>query len=219
MNRKINLGRTARPRVNVYAVDGLGRDGYISFNNGGFWTRNIKEIKYTPNYHQYRNENYRVLGHSTAPFKYHSDGSGRDTYILTDSGGLKRNYVPLKMYQLDTFLRTQDDSTRSRLKHFASQKEINVHKYIRGIEKGLIGRLYTKSIEKKKEMEKVMLTEGMNRERFIPYLRVYRNNSESKCLVKKGINAYKNDNPKPVLPVPKYKRRIMLSPIDTKGEY
>ena len=74
-------------------------------------------------------------------------------------------------------------------------------------------------MEKKKEIEKIMLTEGTNKERFIPYLRVYRNNSESKCSFKKGINAYKNDNPKPVLPIPKYKKRIMLLPIDTKGDY
>ena len=218
MNRNINLGRTARPRFNSYKADGLGRDGYISYNNGGFWTRNIKEVKYTPNYQQYHSENYHLLGHSTAPFKYHSDGSGRDVYILTDSGGLKRNYIPLKSYQLQDFLRTQHDNTRSQLKHFASQKEININKHKRYIEKGLIGRLYTQSMEKKQETEKIMLTERINKDRFIPCLRVYRNNSQNKCVFKKRINSYKNDNPKPVLPVPKYKKRIMLSPIDTRGE-
>ena len=44
MQRQVSLIRTARPRFNLYTTDGLGRDTYISMNNGGFWTKNIKAI-------------------------------------------------------------------------------------------------------------------------------------------------------------------------------
>ncbi len=32
-----NLGRTIRNNISLYIRDGQGRDGYIVYNNGGFW--------------------------------------------------------------------------------------------------------------------------------------------------------------------------------------
>ncbi len=38
------LYRNSNPRMAHYPSDGLGRDTYITFNNGGFWLDNIKSI-------------------------------------------------------------------------------------------------------------------------------------------------------------------------------
>jgi hypothetical protein len=258
MNRNVSLGRTARPRWNLYTTDGLGRDTYISFNNGGFWTSNIKEIKYTPNYPVYHNENYHSLGHSAAPFKYYSDGSGRDSYIIKDSGGLKRDHNPLSGYHLKDFLRTpgdcvykaQKNPTRNGMRiqtHFVSPKELAMNNQRRRIEKGLVTRLYKQSMDKKREQ--MALTEYNAKSNYIPYLRVYRTIDtcdsrgceECKDKVKESnvmklrkyefgkdvneckgnamktcFNFYKNANPKPVLPVPKYKKK-MLEPIEVNN--
>ena len=33
----INLGRTTKTNIAYYHSDGMGRDGYITYNDGGFW--------------------------------------------------------------------------------------------------------------------------------------------------------------------------------------
>ena len=33
----INLGRTTKGNIVFYSSDGMGRDGYITYNDGGFW--------------------------------------------------------------------------------------------------------------------------------------------------------------------------------------
>lgn len=38
------LHRTNRSSFTLYSTDGLGRDTYISYNNGGFWQDNMKTI-------------------------------------------------------------------------------------------------------------------------------------------------------------------------------
>lgn len=40
-----------------------------------------------------------------ASLKYYSDGSGRDSYVLHESGGLEKNHKSLNEYQLKDFLR------------------------------------------------------------------------------------------------------------------
>ena len=257
MQRQVSLIRTARPRFNLYTTDGLGRDTYISMNNGGFWTKNIKEIKYTPNYPVYHNENYHSLGHSAAPFRYYSDGSGRDTYVLQNSGGLKKDFIPLSSYHLKDFLRTPNDCIYNyqanpknkegvRIKtHYVTKRELTANSTKRTIEKGLIERLYTAPREKEREFLK---TTSQEKAGYIPYLRVYNddypnyrtetnskekittesdyNNSRKKLkslsnfefnvkpmknMWKTGLNFYKNSDPKPVLPVPKYKKRKLAN--------
>ena len=150
MQRQAFLGRTARPRWNLYETDGLGRDTYISLNNGGFWTQNIKEIKYTPNYPVYHNENYHSLGHSAAPFRYYSDGSGRDSYVLQNSGGLKKDFQPLSGFHLKDFLRTpgecvfkfqNNQKKRNGVRgnrHYVTKRELSHNDYKKNIEKGII---------------------------------------------------------------------------------
>ncbi len=257
MQRQAFLGRTARPRWNLYETDGLGRDTYISLNNGGFWTQNIKEIKYTPNYPVYHNENYHSLGHSAAPFRYYSDGSGRDSYVLQNSGGLKKDFQPLSGFHLKDFLRTpgecvfkfQNNPTKRNgvrvNTHYVTKRELSHNDYKKNIQKGIIERLYTAPIEKEREF---MRTQSQERKGYIPYLRVYREefphyqteaNSKGKIKTeedyidskhkmstlskfefsvkpqknawKTGLNFYKNTEPKPVFPIPKFKKKKLVN--------
>jgi hypothetical protein len=45
-----------------------------------------------------------------APFNYYSDGTGRDSYVVHESGGLKRDSKPMKTFHLKNFLRTSDSN-------------------------------------------------------------------------------------------------------------
>ena len=41
----INLGRTFKQSIAFYQTDGMGRDCYITYNNGGFWKSNHIRLK------------------------------------------------------------------------------------------------------------------------------------------------------------------------------
>ena len=80
-----NLWRTQRPRFPLYQSDGLGRDYYIKFTNGGFWEDQFVLSK-KPDYLRPKYSNFHSLFHMAAPFKYWGDGSGRENYILKCNG-------------------------------------------------------------------------------------------------------------------------------------
>lgn len=160
MAKEISLYRTARPRWNVYETDGLGRDTYISQNNGGFWKENIRQVIRKPNYPIYHDPNHYTLNLHPAPFKYYSDGSGRDSYILVNDGGLKYDHKSLKKYHLKDFLRTPESCVFNfqsnplkegvRVKtHYISRNEMQHETEIRQLERGLISRLYIEENRKR----------------------------------------------------------------------
>lgn len=77
-----------------YIPDGSGRDGYINFNSGGF-SRFIPRQLIPSSYEIIRpavRNTVRDISKTSWTFKYKSDGSGRDSYILQGSGGLQRDY-------------------------------------------------------------------------------------------------------------------------------
>ena len=88
-----------------------------------------------------------------APLKYHSDGSGRDSYVIYNSGGLEKDYTPLKHLNLKKFLRTPESgnfnfraspmregvSTKTL---YVSKQELRINQNIKKLEKGLLNRLY-----------------------------------------------------------------------------
>jgi len=151
-----SLYRTARPRFALYSSDGLGRDRYILYNNGGFWSTNEYKISPKPNYEHPKYNNFHTLFHMAAPFKYYSDGSGRDSYILRDTG-LRREQKPLNSYHLSDFLRNDSIDKHSGKNVFLSKAEIRDNKLRKLHERRMIKRLYSKPLQKilfKKEEEK-----------------------------------------------------------------
>lgn len=81
--REINeLYRTFSPKYTHYAPDGCGRDNFIIFNNGGLLRGGVKSIKRPEDFGLTKRVEYHSLKRNVAPFKYRSDGSGRDSYVL-----------------------------------------------------------------------------------------------------------------------------------------
>ena len=154
------LYRTMKLNYVPYFTDGTGRDRYIAFDNGGFFTN--REVK---------KENSRRTGTSfdtkitykymspymkTPNFHYHSDGNGRDSYIYTNGGGLYYDTKPLGSYKLTDFLRSSDIIPRKE-KVWVSKAQDKYNRFLRSKERGIITRLYEnekrKFIKKKKEDE------------------------------------------------------------------
>jgi len=99
-----SIGRTYDPKYTHYRGDGQGRDSYVFMGNGGLvapgaYTTNPPKIGYqkvkkstTLFMNQPIQKAYVAASKETTVFKYFGDGSGRDSYIITDSGGLIPKY-------------------------------------------------------------------------------------------------------------------------------
>lgn len=135
-----------------YSTDGMGRDGYITYNDGGFWKDNIKNITLKPDYPRHKYTIYHSLNHQPAPFNYQSDGNGRDSYVIENNGGLVKEFQPLIKQKLIKFLRKEDEQIKR--KTFLSKSQKNYLNKIKKIQKNVVNRLYNKSMEKIKNNRK-----------------------------------------------------------------
>ena len=150
-----SLWRTERPRFPLYSPDGMGRDYYIKFDNGGYWADQF-QLKKIPDYEPFKYKNFHTLFHQAAPFKYWGNGHGRETYIL-QTNGLFHEQKPLCSYKLSDFLRKNKSNSlfnSYKKKLFTSVSEKKYNKELRQIEKKLIKRLYTEPMEIKKSLQK-----------------------------------------------------------------
>ena len=145
----INLGRTTRTNITFYQTDGMGRDGYITYNNGGFWKD--KQISPTSQYIPRKFGIFHSLIHQPAPFQYYSDGSGRDSYVIENNGGLVKPFEPLAKQNLAKFLRKGDDFTNFSRKLFFTKTQRRYLNKLKKIQDGVISRLYKDSLEKIKK--------------------------------------------------------------------
>ena len=148
------LWRTQRPRFPLYISDGCGRDYYIKFDNGGYWSTQFS-LKKKPDYERPLYKNFHTLYHQAAPFKYWGNGHGRETYILK-TNGLFHDQKPLCSYSLSDFLRggVFSNKTNFRRKLFLSVSEKKYNNELRKFEKKLTKRLYTEPINLKKMLKK-----------------------------------------------------------------
>ena len=104
------MARCTNPGYVNYSGDGSGRDSYIILNNGGLthepkdhmmWSSKIK----TPRVMQ-KSPHKGAVG-----FQYRSDGSGRDSYVLKNSGGLKIDFRGGMAHSIfSSTLRTMDNT-------------------------------------------------------------------------------------------------------------
>ena len=148
-----------------YSSDGSGRDYYIGYDNGGFFSKNLsnstdKNNKDTGTAFVTRIDNrYPISPSIKAPnFHYHADGNGRDSYIISNGGGLYYDSKSLNSYKLIDFLRNKEpiftkshtidaESTR------CSQNQMRYKKFLREKEKSIINRLYEQEKIKKKNLK------------------------------------------------------------------
>ena len=159
----INLGRTTRTNMVFYSTDGMGRDGYITYNDGGFWKDNIKKISLKPDYPRYKYKIFHSLIHKPAPFTYQSDGSGRDSYVIENNGGLVKEFQPLIKQKLTKFLRKYDnnnDYIKRTIYMTKSQK--NYFNKIQKIQRNVVRRLYNESLEKIKNKKRILNSKSIS---------------------------------------------------------
>ena len=98
------LARTHHEKYATYWGDGLGRDSYIIHGNGGLRSGDAVQAEINTGYQAkgsssrlFTNQNQqfkRLVGSKEATaLRYFGDGSGRDSYVVADSGGLVPKYV------------------------------------------------------------------------------------------------------------------------------
>jgi hypothetical protein len=150
--------------MTLYNADGQGRDMYINYNNGGFWNKGSKFNRSSNDFNNVHvgPYHYKFTSKNVAPFKYISDGSGRDGYVIHESGGLKRDNKSLSQFHLKDFLRTPEScifqfhsnrtsTGKSANTIYISKQEHLLNQSKKSLERDLINRLYSK--EKHKFLE------------------------------------------------------------------
>ena len=157
------LYRTFKSNYVPYHPDGLGRDGYIAYDNAGFFKNPPNTTKNNFNNRTGCFFGTRIITHTKSPsikapnFHYYADGNGRDQYILVNGGGLFNQTKPLISYKLTDFLRKDDASISpiKKVKVYLSRDEIKYNKLLRSKERNLIKRLYNN--ERKKFMKRPVI--------------------------------------------------------------
>ena len=156
----INLGRTTKTNIAFYQSDGMGRDGYITYNNAGFWKD--KHLKIKNSFPHKKFTIFHSLIHQAAPFNYYSDGSGRDTYIMENNAGLVKSFDPLAKQNLPKFLRQGDEYHLFKHKIFLTKSQRRYLNKIKKIQDSVVSRLYNDSLEKIKKNKMELRTDSIN---------------------------------------------------------
>jgi len=90
------MQRTFYPKHCHYFGSGTGRDSYIIKNNGGFNRVDKPNMEHTGVHLRQYNSNVArqapTPSKDASTFYYQSDGTGRDTYVLKNNGGLRPEY-------------------------------------------------------------------------------------------------------------------------------
>lgn len=103
MDFKIGIFRTNAEAYTTYRGDGQGRDSYVLVGNGGLIKPDgFKNIPPRAGYQPKIRSNSTMFAGDCKPFfgagkeatvlKYFGDGTGRDSYVVKDSGGMIPSY-------------------------------------------------------------------------------------------------------------------------------
>lgn len=194
------LGRTLKSNISIYQIDGSGRDSYISYNNGGFWKDNFISGKNKQRTSAPRRKYTLIsLTRNPPPFKYWSDGSGRDSYISYNEGGLVQKFTANNSIELSSYLRN-DNSVNNRSKRgFMGKAEKKEQRILKGIERNVTKRLYEK-----------------DKRKYLPLLRktfCFNNNRDTMLRSYSSMNLYEkshNDIKKKENIIPSVKKNIII---------
>lgn len=87
------LLRTQAPKHANYFGDGSGRDSYVVTNCGGLMDSDKHGMLNRPFRNSFRNRVAMVSPQKAVmPVYYHSDGTGRDSYVIRGSGGMTSEF-------------------------------------------------------------------------------------------------------------------------------
>ncbi|CAG9334882.1 unnamed protein product [Blepharisma stoltei] len=133
-----SLYRTQPFRTTHYSPDGRGRDTYIQTNNGGVFKGGSPLRLFEPQRTVKRQFSPTSPRLDAKPLKYTHDGTGRDTYIGCNHGGLfssydkhsfytaLRTYSPRPSYERkEVLVKTQNSWFRSKNKEVSYQEELS----------------------------------------------------------------------------------------------
>ena len=152
--------RTMKTNIVLYKSKGDGRDTYIYYNSGGFWKENIKPITQKETFFRKPFAIYRSLGKIPPIWTYHSDGSGRDSYICFNNGGLMKKFSSMAE-KYKNFLRLNDDNKNDEsfknIKINLSKDEKIYLRKIHKIQKDLVNRLYNSINNNKRSLRKKII--------------------------------------------------------------
>ena len=156
------FARTVKTNIVLYKSNGDGRDTYISYNSGGFWKENIRPIVPKETFYRKPFAIYRSWGKTPPIWTYHSDGSGRDTYVCYNNGGLMKKFSSMAE-NYKNFLRLNDDNKKEEslknIKINLSRDEKIYLRKIHKIQKDLANAIYSGVISEKPEVLEEMRKE------------------------------------------------------------
>jgi hypothetical protein len=142
------FNRIAKTNIILYQNDGQGRDGYIKYNNAGFWKENIKQIYPKEKFTRPSFRVFHSLIKKPPIWIYYSDGSGRDSYVCYNDGGLIKNFIPLSSSEknLHKILREDNDNinkNNNHIQHYILSRDEKIYlQKIKQVEKDIVNRLY-----------------------------------------------------------------------------
>lgn len=137
--------RTVKTNIIIYPTDGTGRDGYITYNNGGFWKDNIKRFSLSEKYKRSSFARFRSIRKTPPIWNYHADGTGRDSYVFYDYGGLINNFY--RVPNPNIFRSGNEGKTIDHNKtnyQFLTKDEKIYQSKLTKIQKDVVDRLYYK---------------------------------------------------------------------------
>ena len=158
------FNRTVKTNIILYPTDGMGRDGYITHNNGGFWKEHIKPVVPKESFNHYKYARFRSLGRTPPMWNYHSDGTGRDSYILYNFGGLIKKYDSLANNKIQTFLRSNDEPLSPK-RYVLSKAEKIEYMKLNKIQKDVVNRLYKKNMKREFSMPQLSPNHNLNNQK------------------------------------------------------
>ncbi len=142
------------PQYVHYLADGKGRDIYISSNSGGFSKYHSHGLDTKETYPAKVKFKFSYPQLHSAPLVYRSDGSGRDSYILREAGGLRDEFKTLSAFKLEDILRTPSEHLMKYIENrknknivWVSKKELEMNKANNRIKKNVVKRLYDNSFD------------------------------------------------------------------------
>ena len=130
-----SMQRTFYPKHCHYYGGGAGRDGFIIINNGGFNNIDKPNMGHTGVHQKMYNSNVANRQVTTprkdaSTFYYQSDGSGRDSYVLKNNGGLRMEY-DVRASGDNIFRRSlRDSSEKKMIKYFKNADTSDITNYL-----------------------------------------------------------------------------------------
>lgn len=154
-----------------YYGNGAGRETYILYNGGGYFSsKNIlfnqeQSLRTRTSLDNKITKNYKSPFYKKAPIiHYFGTGKGRETYVLSNGGGLCTSEKSLNSYKLTDFLRTKDGSISRNYgrngKLGLSKSEFKYQEYLQKKENELIKRLYDKDKIKFTRLKPILTEEN-----------------------------------------------------------